>query len=255
MDWNEVVNQRLLMPIGKLGELLAWEAVSEDAPSLDDVRKGTAPSTSDRLGRHQKAILEVLEKGCLLSKVHIVREDQQALISLCEVRRTMASLARSEAQIDIYRVLDPGLPPPTDSKNELANCLGLEMLLFVEANKLEVNPGEVVRWMNSVHEGQALLPASLRAYLDLPAVPSSGQDSAPPAPPPRIYGREAIARELGISPRGLDGYIKKGMPHGKDEASGKIYIDFAEANTWMKNQKDKTAKNRTKNLPSKKHAK
>jgi len=166
MDWNRVIDQQLLMPIGKLAELLAFEAIGETPATADDVLSGTAPSTSDRLGEHQRAIVELLEKGCLLDKVRILRGDEQVLHDLRDACDTTARLRTSADAVAFYHSRTPGLPSlPEDTTYNLRQCEYADLMLSIKAAGLEVAPAEVVRWMNSVSEGQALLPASLRTYL------------------------------------------------------------------------------------------
>lgn len=184
MDWNKAIDQHLLMTVEDLRGILAFEAIAEDNSAFaDEVLKGVAPSFSDRLARHQRDILEVLEKGCLLGQVQILRGDKQALHNLCEVRRDMAERRKISNRISFYRTRDTGLPSPLDITKVLNLCMTVEKELFIEVNALEVNPGDVVRWMNSVHEGQALLPISLRQYLSSLVAPPP--DRSPQLASPR----------------------------------------------------------------------
>lgn len=170
MDWGKEIDQQLLMPIGKLIELLAYQPIEADALICDGALSGTAPSTSDKLSRHQLAIIKLLEKGGLLGKVKILRGDKSTIRTLREVRRALPSLRRAAkpSMVCSRSFVMPLWTANTEARNKLDTCIQIASELLIQVKKLEIAPGDVVRWMNSVHEGQKLLPSSLRDYLSAP---------------------------------------------------------------------------------------
>lgn len=186
MDWSKIV-QRRLMPIGELTDCLSFEFVREIQLSFDDIRAGKGSKTLQEMGRHSAAVLDLLGEGHLLGNVRVARGNSQALHTLCEIFRAISRIHERQRRIALYRGLDPELPPASNASAALWEYYLTEISSREQVRDLEVVPEEVLRWLNSIDEGQALLPEGLRAYLaSLPSgqtLPQSGQPGAEPSPP------------------------------------------------------------------------
>jgi hypothetical protein len=171
MDWNKLIDQRLSMSLEELAVTLALEFIKEGLHiperGVSLTIKTIAPeeficSDEDRVRNYGGAFFDLIYDGSLLNKVQLFG-DKQKLHDLIEARHAIIISANLDFENSQFNSI--GQPYP-DQTNELIALSGKVKSLFRHAKELKVNPSDVVRWMNSVHEGQELLPTSLRDYLD-----------------------------------------------------------------------------------------
>jgi hypothetical protein len=151
MDWQAEIDQCLLISIEKLLDFLSFD------------QPWTSKPQSGAISKHSIAIIEVLEKGFLLGRVQIFRGRGTGL--KCFLYGLTIAAKRREEHARMRR--RKAVPPENEQFVALDDVRQRELN---DVNRLEVQPGDVVRWMNSTSEGRALLPVSLRAYLAAPAV-------------------------------------------------------------------------------------
>ena len=206
MDWNKELDGYPLMPISKLVELLAMDVPRDPAQEMDPKRK------------HIHDVIRLLEQGCQLGNVKIFYGSSE---TLAEFRNSFNELELHSKRLKNF------LPKKLHRNSErLHYSEGLHShtvdihLRFngclQEVYKLEVRPGEVVRWMNSFSKGQELLPASLREYLAaaVTAVSSettTGKTTKTPQLTYEVSAKDAAER-LGVSVRTIQNWDTKRFP-------------------------------------------